>query len=96
MALKTAFFEREYDRTLGKTAQLLDEERRRILHVDQLLLRFDNENLQLQLNQFKQDLSRARNAESDIRNQLQDTIRERDQLQSSAHIATHEIEGLRV
>ncbi|GFN21383.1 hypothetical protein AtubIFM55763_005212 [Aspergillus tubingensis] len=95
MALKTAFFEREYDRTLGKTAQLLDEERRRILHVDQLLLRFDNENLQLQLNQFKQDLSRARNAESDIRNRLQDTIRERDQLQSSAHIATHEIEGLR-
>lgn len=96
MALKTAFFEREYDKTLGKTAQLIDEERRRLLHVDQLLLQFDNENLQLQLKQFKQDLARARDAELDIRNLLQDTIQERDQLQSSAHTATHEIESLRV
>ena len=95
MALKTAFFEREYDKTLGKTAQLLDVERNRISQVDYLLLQFENENLQSQLGQIKQELVRAKNNESEIRTWLQATIQERDRLQSLAHTMSHEMKALR-
>ncbi|PYI08126.1 hypothetical protein BO78DRAFT_80847 [Aspergillus sclerotiicarbonarius CBS 121057] len=95
MALKTAFFEREYDKTLGKTAQLLDVERRRISHAEYLLLQFENENLQSQMDQIKQELVRAKNTELDIRTWLQEAIQERDRLQRSAHTTSHEMKALR-
>ncbi|RAL02247.1 uncharacterized protein BO80DRAFT_43172 [Aspergillus ibericus CBS 121593] len=95
MALKTAFFEREYNKTLAKTAQLLDVERRRITQVEYLLLQVENENLQSQMDQIKQELVRAKAAELDVRTWLQETIQERDLLQRSAHTTAHEIKALR-
>ncbi|KAL4874194.1 hypothetical protein BDV12DRAFT_159311 [Aspergillus spectabilis] len=95
MALTTAHFEREYNQVHARTVQLLDAERGRMHCMEQLLLRIENESLQLQINQTGQELIQAREAESEARLQLDGAIRELELLQGIAQTSSRELEYLR-
>ncbi|PYH99057.1 hypothetical protein BO71DRAFT_343492 [Aspergillus ellipticus CBS 707.79] len=95
MALRTVFSEREFEKSIGKTALLLDQERQRAHKMEQLLLQFENENLQSQLGQAKQELARTGRTESDVRTCLFEMTQDRDRLQTAVHVASHELENLR-
>ncbi|KAI9045124.1 uncharacterized protein KD926_010447 [Aspergillus affinis] len=94
MALRTVRFEKELQDVFGKTAQILGTEETRVNRVEQLLLQFENENLRLQLDQTNLKLSKALNAESDIRYRFQAACAELDHLRSASRISSSEIEGL--
>ncbi|KAE8400433.1 hypothetical protein BDV37DRAFT_257916 [Aspergillus pseudonomiae] len=96
LAIRTQSLEKAYDNTLVHTAQLLDAEKNRLLRVEQLLLRFENENLRWQLNHVNQELTKTARKESEVRLQLQATYKELDQLRSAHHTSSHEIETLRL
>jgi 21S rRNA (uridine2791-2'-O)-methyltransferase len=96
MALTTARFEREYDQVHARTVQLLDAERGRMHCMEQLLLRIENENLQLQMDQTSQELIQARKAESGARLQLDGVFKELELLQGIAQTSSRELEHLRV
>ncbi|PWY86828.1 hypothetical protein BO70DRAFT_333340 [Aspergillus heteromorphus CBS 117.55] len=95
MALKTAFSEREYERSLAKATQLLDMEMQRACQTEQLILQFENESLQYQLGRVKQELNQAGSNESDTRASLLGMTHDRNRLQTAVHAASREIEGLR-
>ncbi|KAL2802284.1 FtsJ-like methyltransferase-domain-containing protein [Aspergillus granulosus] len=94
MALATARFEREYDQVYTRTAQLLDAERDRVQRMEKLLLRIENETLQSRLDQTSQDLVLAREAETDVRLQLDGAIRELTRLQGITQTSSREVENL--
>lgn len=96
MALTTAHLEKEFYHVHAHTVQILDTERARVQRMEQLLLRIENENLQLQLNQAGLDLIQAKEAESGIRLELDRAIRESDLLQNVAQASSREIDNLRV
>jgi multidrug resistance efflux pump len=96
MALTTAHLEKEFYHVHAHTVQVLETERARVQRMEQLLLRIENENLQLQLNQAGLDLNQAKEAESGIRLELDRAIRELDLLQHVAHASSREIDNLRV
>ncbi|KAL4785833.1 FtsJ-like methyltransferase-domain-containing protein [Aspergillus varians] len=95
MALTTARFEMEYDQAHTRTIQLLDVERGRVHLMEQLLLRIENESLQLQVNRTEKELAQAREAESDTRLQLDGALRELDHLRVTAQSSLREIDCLR-
>ncbi|KAL3435713.1 hypothetical protein BDV09DRAFT_167139 [Aspergillus tetrazonus] len=95
MALTTAHLEKEFYHVHAHTVQILDTERARVQRMEQLLLRIENENLQLQLNQAGLDLIQAKEAESGIRLELDRAIRESDLLQNVAQASSREIDNLR-
>ncbi|KAF7587572.1 hypothetical protein BBP40_007037 [Aspergillus hancockii] len=78
------------------TAQLLGSEIGRAQRVEQLLLQFENENLQWQLNHANQNLTSAARVESDVRLQLHETCKELDKLRNAHRATSHEIERLRL
>jgi 21S rRNA (uridine2791-2'-O)-methyltransferase len=96
MALTTAHLEKEFYHVHAHTVQILDTERARVQRMEQLLLRIENDNLQLQLNQAGLDLIQAKEAESDIRLELDRAIREFDLLKDVAQASSREIDNLRV
>ncbi|OGM39231.1 hypothetical protein ABOM_012060 [Aspergillus bombycis] len=96
MAIRTQSLEKAYDNTLVHTAQLLNAETNRVLRVEQLLLRFENENLRWQLNHVNQELTKTARKESEVRLQLQATYKEIDQLRRTHNASSHEIETLRL
>jgi 21S rRNA (uridine2791-2'-O)-methyltransferase len=95
MALTTAHLEKEFYHVHAHTVQILDTERARVQRMEQLLLRIENDNLQLQLNQAGLDLIQAKEAESDIRLELDRAIREFDLLKDVAQASSREIDNLR-
>ncbi|KAL4737396.1 hypothetical protein BDV11DRAFT_191859 [Aspergillus similis] len=95
MALTTANFEKEFYHVHAHTVHILDTERARVQRIEQLLLRIEYENLQLQLNQAGLDLIQAKEAESDIRLELYCAVRELDLLQDVAQASSREIDNLR-
>lgn len=96
LALRTARFENEYARISGRTAQLLDAERSRVKHMEQLLLQFENDTLRSELDLVNGKLARVVQTESDIRLQLLETCKEADRLRTIVKVSSHEIEGLHV
>ncbi|KAL3469466.1 hypothetical protein BJX99DRAFT_241245 [Aspergillus californicus] len=95
MALTTAQFEKDYDKVYTRTVQLLDVERNRMRCMEQLLLRFENKNLQSQLDQTSQELLQARQAEIDARTQLDGAVREIQRIQGIAQTSSRELDDLR-
>ncbi|KAL4927443.1 FtsJ-like methyltransferase-domain-containing protein [Aspergillus undulatus] len=95
MALKTARFEKEYVQAHAHTLQILEAERDRVHRMEQLLLRIENENLQLQINRTSQEVTQAREAEIDVRFQLDSATGELDHLQNVVQASSREIENLR-
>jgi len=96
MALITAGFENEYNQVHAHTSQLLNAERDRAHCIEQLLLRIENESLQLQVHQTEKELIQARETESNTRLQLGSALRELDSLQDISQASLREIENLRV
>lgn len=96
MALATAHFEREYDRTTQQTMHFLEVDRGRIKDMQQLLLQFENENLQIQLDQANQELVKNRETESQLRLRLNHSQNEVDRLNNTLHVSSYEIDNLRV
>lgn len=64
--------------------------------MEKLLLRIDNENLELRLNQTIRELVQMKEIESDTNFQLQGAIRELDRLQDVAQASSREIDDLSV
>lgn len=95
MALITAGFENEYNQVHAHTSQLLNTERDRAHCIEQLLLRIENESLQLQVHQTEKELIQARETESNTRLQLGSALRELDSLQGISQASLREIENLR-
>ncbi|KAI9924496.1 hypothetical protein AWENTII_009578 [Aspergillus wentii] len=95
MALRTLRFEQDYERALGRTAQLMDAERNRVLCMEQLLLQFENDGLRLRFDQVNENLMTATNSESEIRIQLYGAYKEIERLRSIADTSIHEVEDLR-
>ncbi|RDW74747.1 uncharacterized protein DSM5745_07409 [Aspergillus mulundensis] len=95
MALATAHFERDFDRVNRHTIQLLDAERGRTNCMERLLLRIENEHLQMQVNRTGLELIQAREIESNTRLDLEDAVRELDRLKDLAQASSREIDNLR-
>ncbi|KAL5040898.1 hypothetical protein BDW71DRAFT_192863 [Aspergillus fruticulosus] len=95
MALTTAHLEKEFNHIHAHTVQILDAERARVQRMEQLLLRIENENLQLQLNQAGLELIQAKETEYDFRLKLDCAIRELDLLKDVAQASSREIDNLR-
>jgi hypothetical protein len=96
MALTTAGFENEYNQIQAHTSRLLNTERDRVHCIEQLLLRIENESLQLQVHQTEKELIQTREAESYTRLRLDSAMRELDSLQDISQASIREIENLRV
>ena len=96
MALTTAGFENEYNKVHANTSQLLIAERGRVHCIEQLLLRIENESLQLQVHRTEKELIQARETESNTRLRLDKAMRELDSLQDISQASLREIENLRV
>lgn len=96
MSLKTVCLEKEYENILGHTAHLLDAEKIRVQCLGQLLLRSENDELRLQLDQANEELIKATKAESDALIQLNGARNEIKNLQDIIQISSQEIEGLHV
>ena len=96
MALRTARFESEYATISGRTTQLLDSERSRVKHIDQLLLQFENDTLRSGLDQANEQLAKVTKTEFDARLQLHEICKENDRLRNIAQLSSHESQGLRV
>ncbi|PYH49899.1 uncharacterized protein BP01DRAFT_388037 [Aspergillus saccharolyticus JOP 1030-1] len=94
LTLHTLSLEREYDQTVTTTSHLLAQEARRVQRVDQLLLQFENENLQLQLDQARQEIGRVRSSELEILGRLNQLVQERDRIQQTVYVLGHEKESL--
>ncbi|KAL4912129.1 hypothetical protein BDW62DRAFT_195381 [Aspergillus aurantiobrunneus] len=95
MALTTARLEKVYDQVHAHTVQMLDAERGRVHCMEQLFLRIENESLQLQIHKTGNELIQVREAESDVRLQLDGAMRELDHLQDVAQTSSREMENLR-
>ena len=96
MALRTARFESEYAAISGRTTQLLDAEKSRVKHNEQLLLQFENDALRSGLDQANEQLAKITKTESDARLQLHEIYKENDRLRNIAQLSSHESQGLRV
>lgn len=96
MALTTAGFENEYNQIQAHTSRLLNTERDRVHCIELLLLRIENESLQLQVHQTEKELIQTREAESYTRLRLDSAMRELDSLQDISQASIREIENLRV
>lgn len=96
MALRTARFESEYAAISGHTTQLLDAEKSRVKHIEQLLLQFENDALRSGLDQANEQLAKITKTESDARLQLHEIYKENDRLRNIAQLSSHESQGLRV
>jgi len=96
LAIKTAKFESEYAKISGRMAQLLDAERTRVKHMEQLLLQFENDTLRSELDQVNGRLATVMQAESDNCLQCHKAWKEVDRLRSIIKASSHEIEGLHV
>ncbi|BCR92330.1 uncharacterized protein ACHE_80230S [Aspergillus chevalieri] len=94
LAIKTAKFESEYAKISGRMAQLLDAERTRVKHMEQLLLQFENDTLRSELDQVNGRLATVMQAESDNCLQCHEAWKEVDRLRSIIKASSHEIEGL--
>ncbi|KAL6235414.1 hypothetical protein BDW75DRAFT_250934 [Aspergillus navahoensis] len=95
MALTTADLEKEFNHVHAHMVRILDAERARVQCMEQLLLRIENENLQLQVNQAGLELIQAKEAEYDTRLELNRAVRELDLLRDVAQASSHEIDNLR-
>ncbi|KAL4998093.1 hypothetical protein BDV10DRAFT_167680 [Aspergillus recurvatus] len=95
MALATAHIEKEFNHVHARTVQILDAEYARVQRMEQLLLRVENENLQLQLSQTGLGLIQAKETESDTRLELDRAIKELDILKDIAQASSREIDNLR-
>ncbi|KAL3457745.1 hypothetical protein BJX64DRAFT_268385 [Aspergillus heterothallicus] len=95
MALATARFEREYDQVYIRTMHLLNAECDRVQCMEKLLLRIENETLQLYLDQTGQDLVLAREAETNARFQVDGAIKELARLQGVIQTSSREVDNLR-
>lgn len=96
LALRTALLEKEYQATLGHTAQLLDAEKSRVTKVEQLLLQFENETLRYQLDRADRELANMMKEEYKSRSILDGARQELNELRNQQRFASQEIERLRV
>ncbi|GAB1217544.1 hypothetical protein ATERTT37_006783 [Aspergillus terreus] len=95
LALRTALLEKEYQATLGHTAQLLDAEKSRVTKVEQLLLQFENETLRYQLDRADRELANMMKEEYKSRSILDGARQELNELRNQQRFASQEIERLR-
>lgn len=96
LALRTARFENEYATISGRTTQLLDAERSRVKHMEQLLLQFENDTLRSDLDQANEQLAKVTKTELDACLQFHEICKENDRLRNIAQLSSHESQGLRV
>lgn len=96
MALRTARLESEYTKISGHTIRMLDAEKNRVKHMEYLLLQFENDTLQSELDQASEKLVEAIQTGSDTHFQLLETRKEVDHLRGIIKSSSHEIESLRV
>lgn len=96
MPMRTAYLEKEYNKTLSDSARLLDGERDRVRRMEQLFLKFENEALRVQLEEADRHLSGFSRADSEACVQLQDACQEIDRLESQAQTSSKEITRLKV
>lgn len=96
MALKTARLERKYEQSLLQSMQLLDAERSRAKHVEQLYLEFENHDLRSQLDRASDELIQTTKAAHEARVLLHGACKEVDHLQSIKQSSSHTSDGLHV
>lgn len=96
MALKTARLERKYEQSLLQSMRLLDAERNRAKHVEQLYLEFENHDLRSQLDRASDELIRTTEAAHEARVLLHGACKEVDRLQSIKQSSSHTSDGLHV
>lgn len=96
MALKTAYLERDYLEAIGHASRILDAEKGRIQQVEQLFVDFENDRLQLQLDQLNRDLARSMRGETDARQELRKAYEELNRSQQTVVVCSRETEQLRV
>ncbi|KAL4889735.1 hypothetical protein BDV59DRAFT_195537 [Aspergillus ambiguus] len=95
LALETALLEKEYEATLGHTAQILDAEKCRAKDVEQLLLQFENEALRWQLDRTDRELAKIIKTENTSRTMLDGALQELGELRNQYRISSQEMERLR-
>ncbi|KAJ5341932.1 hypothetical protein N7541_011056 [Penicillium brevicompactum] len=95
MSMRTAYLEKEYEKTISDSARLLDGERDRVRRMEHLFLKFENEALRLQLEESNGHLLGFSTADSEACAQLQDACKEIDRLESQAQTSLNEIGRLK-
>lgn len=75
---------------------MLDAEKNRVKHMEYLLLQFENDTLQSELDQVNEKLVETIQTGSDTHFQLLETRKEVDHLRGIIKSSSHEIESLRV
>ncbi|KAJ5102865.1 hypothetical protein N7532_003394 [Penicillium argentinense] len=95
MSIKTARLEQEYEKALADSARLLDTERDRARRMENLLLRFECDALQSQLDHTRENLLGTRETERETRQQLDGAFQEIDRLDTHAQLSSNEIAKLK-
>lgn len=94
--MRTIRLEKEYEKTLSDSGRLLDGEKDRVRRMELLLLKFENETLQSQLDEANAHLLGFTSADSEACAQLQEACQEIDNLELQAQTSSSEINRLKV
>lgn len=88
--------EREYEKAIADSARFLDAEKDRMRRMEQLLLRFESENLRSQLGEVNEQVLGLAQAESEACLQLDKAYQEIDRLDLHVQVSKSEIQKLKV